>query len=353
MRKRQLETSGREQVVTNNIKSENFNKNMKKLSIEDYYKGIIGGDRIILSRALTLIESSAAKHRAEAEELLLKIMPYTGESIRIGITGPPGVGKSTFIDTFGTYLIEEGHKVAVLSIDPSSSISGGSILGDKTRMEKLAVLQNAFIRPTPSGGTLGGVARKTRESILLCEAAGYNVILVETVGVGQNELTVNSMVDFFMLMQIAGAGDELQGIKKGVVELADAIVINKADGGNKKNVAAAVNIIKNALDYLQPVVNGWKTEVLSCSAMAGEGIKEIWHVVTKFRNLCTENNEFSKKREHQLADWFDSLLNDEIKRIFFADENVKKRYSDLKKKVMKGRIPAVQAVRNLINTIGK
>ena len=325
----------------------------KNISIEDYYNGIINGDRIVLGRALTLIESNAAKHRDIADELLLKIMPHTGDSIRIGITGPPGVGKSTFIDRFGSFLIAEGYKVAVLSVDPSSSIGGGSILGDKTRMERLASLENSFIRPSPSGGALGGVARKTRESILICEAAGYDVILVETVGVGQNELTVHSMVDFFMLMQIAGAGDELQGIKKGIVELADTIVINKYDGENKKNVEAAVNVIRNALVFLQPVSNDWKTEVIPCSALTGEGIKEIWHVVTKFRNLCTENNEFSKKREHQLAEWFDSLLNDEIKRIFFADKNIRKRYSNLKKKVTEGSIPAVQAVRNLINTFGK
>ena len=325
----------------------------KKLTIEDYYKGIINSDRVILGRALTLMESSTNIHSHLAQELLLKIMPHTGNSIRIGITGAPGVGKSTFIDSFGSHLVNKDYKVAVLSVDPSSSISGGSILGDKTRMEKLSSHENSFIRPSPSRGALGGVSRKTRESILICEAAGYNIIIIETVGVGQNEVDVHSMVDFFMLMQIAGAGDELQGIKKGIVELADAVLINKADGNNRENVLSAVNVLKGALTYLYPVHDKWKVEILACSAVTGDGIKEIWHVINKFRKLCTGNKEFGKNRERQRVDWFESLLNDEIKKAFFAESDIKHKYNGLKKDVLEGKIPAVQAVRNLLDTFRK
>ncbi len=325
----------------------------KKLSIDDYCNGIVNNDRVILGKALTLMESNADIHNNISQNLLNKIMPHTGNSIRIGITGAPGVGKSTFIDKFGYYLINSGYRVAVLSVDPSSSISGGSILGDKTRMEKLSSHENSFIRPSPSKGAIGGVARKTRESILICEAAGYNVIIIETVGVGQNELEVHSMVDFFMLIQIAGAGDELQGIKKGIVELADAIVINKADGDNKQNVLSAVNVLKGALAYLNHRTDNWQTQVLACSALSEEGIKEIWHVISKFRKLCTGNDEFKKKRERQRVDWFDNLLNEEIKKVFFRDKEIKHKYSVLKKEVLEDKISIVHAVRNLTDIFRK
>ncbi len=229
----------------------------RSLTIDNYVQGVLKHDRTILARAITLIESNSAKHMDMAQEVLRQLLPYTGKSIRVGITGVPGAGKSTFIEAFGIYLVEAGFRVAVLAVDPSSTVTHGSILGDKTRMEKLSRQENCFIRPSPSGGTLGGVTRKTRETALICESAGYDIILVETVGVGQNEVTVRSMVDFFLLLKIAGAGDELQGIKKGVIELADAIVINKADGDNILQANIAKQEFANALHYLKTPSKGW------------------------------------------------------------------------------------------------
>jgi LAO/AO transport system kinase len=258
-------------------------KRRKQLTVDEYFKGIMEKDRTIIARAITLIESNAKRHFEQAQELLQRLLPYTGNSIRIGISGVPGAGKSTLIEALGLELCELGHKVAVLAVDPSSSITGGSILGDKTRMEKLSNHPNAFIRPSPSGGMLGGVARKSRETLLLCESAGFDVLLIETVGVGQNEVTVRSMVDFFLLVLITGAGDELQGMKKGVMEICDAILINKADGDNYIRAKAAQTEFSNMLHYLRPATQGWTSKSLTCSALYNKGIVELRQGIEEFQ----------------------------------------------------------------------
>ncbi|HWA87159.1 MAG TPA: methylmalonyl Co-A mutase-associated GTPase MeaB, partial [Opitutus sp.] len=252
------------------------------LKLEEFVEGVLGRDANVLARAITLIESNAPRHQVQAQELLAKLLPYTGGARRIGITGIPGAGKSIFIEALGCRLVDRGLRVAVLAVDPSSTISGGSILADKIRMEKLSRLPAAFIRPSPSGGSLGGVARKTRETVLLCEAAGFDVVIVETVGVGQNEVAVRSMVDFFLVLMIAGAGDEMQGIKKGVIELADALVINKADGDNRDRATAALADMRRVLHYLHPVTAGWTTPALLASALTGDGIDEVWRATEDF-----------------------------------------------------------------------
>ncbi len=272
------------------------------LSAEEYARGVRTGDATVLARAITLVESSLARHGETAAELMKILLPHRDGSVRIGITGVPGVGKSTFIEAFGLYLCEHGHRVAVLAVDPTSTISGGSILGDKTRMEKLSRHPSAYIRPSPSGGALGGVTRKTRETITLCEAAGYDVILVETVGVGQSEIAVRSMTDFFLLLALTGAGDELQGIKKGIVEMADAIAVTKADGDN---VIAAERLrleLAQVLHLLAPATAGWKPEVLTCSAVKGTGIPEVRAVVEKFRSQMTASGEWDARRLRQVQE---------------------------------------------------
>jgi LAO/AO transport system kinase len=270
------------------------------LFAEEYARGVRAGDATVLARAITLIESTAPQHAEDAEELMKLLLPHRDHSVRIGITGVPGVGKSTFIEAFGLYLCEQGHRVAVLAVDPTSVVSGGSILGDKTRMENLSRHPAAYIRPSPSGGALGGVTRKTRETITLCEAAGYDVILIETVGVGQSEIAVRSMTDFFLLLALTGAGDELQGIKKGIVEMADAIAVTKADGDN---VIAAERLqleLAQVLHLLAPATAGWKPEVLTCSAVKGSGIPEVWAVVEKFRKEMMASGEWDARRLRQV-----------------------------------------------------
>ena len=322
--------------------------NHANLSIGEFKAGILSGDRTVLGRAITLIESNSQDHQELAQELLKEIIPHSGKSIRVGITGVPGAGKSTFIEALGCHLTGQGHKVAVLAVDPSSSLTKGSILGDKTRMEQLARDEKAFIRPSPSGGTLGGVARKTREAILLFEAAGYDVVLVETIGVGQSEIVVRSMVDFFLLILIAGAGDELQGIKRGVMEIADAIVVNKADGDNIEKASRARAEYEQAVHYLQPATPGWQTKAYAVSALQNTGITELWALIESFRQLTVENSEFKKRRREQSRQWLHSMLEERIKALFYQNPDVKQQLPLMEAAVMNGEIPATQAAWKLL-----
>ena len=286
----------------------------RKLTTDEYFEGVRARDRAVLGRAITLVESNRVDDRQRAQELLTVLLPFTGGARRIGITGVPGVGKSTFIESFGLRLVERGHRVAVLAVDPSSSVSKGSILGDKTRMERLGASDDAFIRPSPTGGSLGGVARKTRESILVCETAGYDVVLVETVGVGQSEITVADMVDFFLLLKLAGAGDELQGIKRGILELADLISINKADGGNLEAARRAQTEFQRALEILRPAgEGGWSPLVVTSSGHTGEGLDEIWGIVDEHHELFSANGELERRRRDQLLGWMWSLVDEGLR----------------------------------------
>ena len=296
-------------------------KNMPTLS--DLVAGILAHDQTVLSQAITIIESTAKKHKNLAKEIISACLPHAHNSIRIGITGVPGVGKSTFIESFGKLLVSEGKRVAVLTVDPSSSISKGSILGDKTRMEDLVKEKNAFIRPSASGDTLGGVARKTRETIILCEAAGFDVILIETVGVGQSETTVHSMTDFFLLLKLAGAGDELQGIKRGIMEMADSIVINKADGENQKAAKMARNEFARALHLYPAKESQWSPKTLLCSATENKGIDEVWNVINEYLELVQDNGYFQQKRQKQNKFWLMQTIEGQLKTDFFEKPEVK------------------------------
>ena len=307
-------------------------------------EGIQNGDRVSLARAITCVESESPKHRLIANDILRACLPVSGKSIRVGITGVPGAGKSQFIETLGRQLCSMGKQVAVLAVDPSSSVTGGSILGDKTRMEGLCRDLNAFIRPSPAGKKLGGVAAKTRESIFLCEAAGYEVILIETVGVGQSEVAVRSMVDFFLLLQIAGAGDELQGIKKGVIEMADAIVVNKSDGENVKRARVARGEYERVLQYLHPYTIGWSPKALACSALEGTGVEEVWEMIESFCKKLKEENRFEKIRSKQNAKWFRRLLEERVLESFFAEKSMNDSLAELNDLVSKGEMPVVEAV---------
>ncbi|MEW9668804.1 methylmalonyl Co-A mutase-associated GTPase MeaB [Ammoniphilus sp. 3BR4] len=320
----------------------------RKLSVGDYVAGVLSGNRTILAQAITLIESNSAVHREMAQEVLKQLLPRTGDSIRIGITGVPGAGKSTFIETFGTLLCNLGHRVAVLAVDPSSSVTRGSILGDKTRMEQLSRNPRAYVRPSPAGTTLGGVARKTRETMLVCEAAGFDVILVETVGVGQSEVTVRSMVDFFLLLQITGAGDELQGMKKGVMELADAILINKADGENKQRALNAQVEYNRILHFLKPATEGWETKAYTCSSLHGEGIEEIWATVQAFRETTEKRGAFHARRQSQTLDWMYTMIGDYLQNSFYNHSKIKQSLPDMEQAIAQGNISVSEAVQELI-----
>ena len=293
--------------------------------------GIISSDITALSRSITLIESTNPNHNAKANEIITACLPYANKSVRIGITGVPGVGKSTFIEAFGQYLTKKNYKVAVLAVDPSSSLSKGSILGDKTRMEDLVKSKNAFIRPSPSGESLGGVARKTRETIILCEAAGFDIILIETVGVGQSETAVHSMVDFFLLLKLAGAGDELQGIKRGIIEMADAIVINKADGSNVKAAKSAKLEFNRALHLYPEKQSGWTPKTALCSALYNEGIDEVWEMITNYVSHSKTSDYFEKHRIEQNKFWLLQTIEERLKSNFYSKTNIK---SELQKQII-------------------
>lgn len=314
---------------------------------ETLTQGILAGDRAYLARGITLVESRAAKHRVHARELMQAILPKTGGALRVGLTGTPGAGKSTFIEALGMMLCGRGKKVAVLAVDPSSSRTGGSILGDKTRMEDLSRQDNAFIRPSPSGDSLGGVAARTREALLLCEAAGYDVVLVETVGVGQSETAVRTMTDFFLLLQIAGAGDELQGIKKGVIELADAIVVNKADGDNQLRARQAKAEYNKVLHFLHPFTPGWKPRAMTCSALNLEGIEEVWDLIEDFRDQLTESGVFETRRSEQNVDWFHSLLKSAVMERFKAERG--DRIQEMETAVAQGQMPVSLALERVLS----
>jgi len=314
------------------------NKQRLMLSVDEYFEGITSGNRTILGKAITLIESSLPSHADIAQEIIERCLPQSGKSMRIGITGVPGVGKSSFIEALGLMLTDRGHKLAVLAIDPSSENSKGSILGDKTRMEGLSVHPAAFIRPSPSAGTLGGVARKTRETIILCEAAGYDTIIVETVGVGQSETAVHSMVDFFLLLMLAGAGDELQGIKRGIMEIADALVITKADAGNITKALQAKSEYENALHLFPPSESGWTPRVLTCSAHKNEGMEEIWNIISEYKSFTIGNDFFFKKRNGQSRYWMYETINRQLKDDFYNNAGIQKLLKEYEKKVSKGEI---------------
>lgn len=300
-----------------------INKRKKQPTAQELSSEILKGNKTALSRAITYIESTAQKHSKAAQEIIETCLPYSNKSIRIGITGVPGAGKSTFIESLGNLLIAKGKKVAVLAVDPSSSISGGSILGDKTRMEELVKQENAFIRPSASGNTLGGVARKTRESIILCEAAGFDTIIIETVGVGQSETAVHSMTDFFLLLKIAGAGDELQGIKRGIMEMADTIVINKADGDNKKAAQKAKTEFVRALHLYPQKESEWKPKVTLCSALQNEGIDDVWQIIEQYQKLTSKNGYFNNNRNQQNKFWLLQTIEEQLKFGFYNHQKVK------------------------------
>jgi len=326
----------------------------KVLQADDYVDGILNRNTGILSQAITLLESSLPSHSELAQEIVERCLPLSGRAFRIGITGVPGAGKSTFIEAMGTYLTRhQGKRLAVLAIDPSSERSGGSILGDKTRMEALSVDPNAFIRPSPSSGSLGGVARKTRETSVLCEAAGYDIIFIETVGVGQSETAVHSMTDFFLLLQISGAGDELQGIKRGIMEMADGILINKADGDNepKANMAKAQYI--NALHLFPKSPSGWNPEVLTCSSLSGTGISEVWNMAERYFEKVGSNGYLEYKRKEQARYWMNEFIRDRFMFAFYQHPLMKDSIALMEKKVISGEMSPFTAARHLLDAFEK
>lgn len=328
-------------------------KKRNSISLNEYVDGILSGNRIILSQAITLVESALHKHYNLAQRIIERCIPHSGNSIRIGITGIPGVGKSTFIEAFGKYLTHNGRKLAVLAIDPSSEISKGSILGDKTRMEELSTDPNAFIRPSPTAGTLGGVARKTRESIILCEAAGFDTIIVETVGVGQSETSVNIMVDFFLLLMLAGTGDELQGIKRGIMEMADAIVINKADGENLVRSASAKTEFENALHLFPPAVSGWRPLVEICSAKTNFGIDNVWNMINNYVSFTKQNGYFDAKRVDQANARMIEMINEILKEQFYHNAEVKKLFPEIEEELVAQKMSSYAAAQKLLDAYFK
>lgn len=321
---------------------------MTGIGPKDLASRVLAGDRRALARAITLVESTRADHRAAAEALLTQVLPRGGKAVRLGITGVPGVGKSTFIEAFGLHLIGQGHRVAVLAVDPTSRRSRGSILGDKTRMEELSRMPEAFIRPSPAGRTLGGVARRTREAMLVCEAAGFDVVIVETVGVGQSETAVADMADMFLLLLQPGSGDELQGFKRGIMELADLVVVNKADGELAKAAERAAADYRGALQFLRPASKSWRPEVLKCSALTGTGVPEVWEAVGRYRAALEEAGELAEKRAEQALDWMWAELGESLLASLRAHPGVAKQLPDMEDQVRAGRLAPTQAAERLL-----
>lgn len=340
-------------VMESTPQSQSSTSRAARLGVDDYVEGVRRGDRAVLGRAITLVESTSSHHEALAQEVLQRLLPHTGRSRRVGITGVPGVGKSTFIESLGCHLCREGRRVAVLAIDPSSARSRGSILGDKTRMERLSGEPNAFIRPSPSGGSLGGVARRTRETLLLCEAAGFDVVLVETVGVGQSEVALRSMVDLFLLLLLPGAGDELQGIKRGIMEMADVVLINKADGENRRRAEAARGEQSMALHSMAPATPTWETVVSLCSGLTGEGIPEFWALVERFYARLEPAGVIRSVRQQQLRQWLDDLVREELAARFQRHGGVRLLRPEVEASLVAGETTAVRAARALLEAYDK
>ena len=332
---------------TKRTKRRRFIKKKETVQIDSLYEKVISGSRLDLARAITLIESIRSEDQTHAQALLQKALPHTGKSVRIGISGVPGAGKSTFIETFGLMLCELGYKVAVLAIDPSSSVTGGSILGDKTRMQNLSSHPNAYIRPSPTSGTLGGVHRKTRETMLLCEAAGYDIILVETVGVGQSETAVRNMVDFFMLLALTGAGDDLQGMKKGIMEITDLIIVHKADGDNLRLAKRTVREYKQILHYLQPATPGWQSTAVPVSSLEKTGHDQVWELIQAFKEKMEKSNFWEERRQEQTKSWFHDMIHDHLIEHFFSQEGKKEQVSQLEKQIVAGDLTIARAVEQL------
>ncbi|WP_181781944.1 methylmalonyl Co-A mutase-associated GTPase MeaB [Pseudonocardia pini] len=324
----------------------------RQVDVETLAEGVLDGNRTLLARAITLIESAKPAHREEAQRLLLELTPHAGGAVRVGISGVPGVGKSTFIEALGTRLTAAGHKVAVLAVDPSSTRTGGSILGDKTRMAALAVDDNAFIRPSPSAGTLGGVARRTRETMVLMEAAGYDVVLVETVGVGQSEVTVAGMVDTFLFLTIARTGDQLQGIKKGILELADVVAVNKADGPHETDAKAAARDLAGALHMMTPASEHWRAPVLSCSAQTGKGLDKVWGKILEHRAALEKHGELATRRADQQVEWMWAMIRDQLLDRLTSDPTVRERLPEVTREVREGDLTPTLAAEQILKLLG-
>lgn len=323
-------------------------KKRNRYAAQVYIDGVLAGDRVILSQAITLVESALSSDQILAEEVMSAILPRTGNSIRVGITGVPGVGKSTFIERFGQLVVEEGLKLAVLAVDPSSQSGKGSILGDKTRMEVLSMDKRAYIRPSPSGTTLGGVSARTREAMLLCEAAGFDVIFIETVGVGQSEVAVKGMVDFFLLLMLAGAGDELQGIKKGIIEICDALIINKADGENKEAAKRAKREYANALHLFPSKENSWLPQVMTCSGLEGDGLESIWEMIQVYKNKMIANGYFEANRADQRVNWMHDHIGYLLESSFYQNEIIDKNIKNAMAEIKSGNVSAIKKARELV-----
>jgi len=328
-------------------------KRKRQLSVDEYVEGILNGNVTILSRAVTMVESARPEHQQIAQQIIERCLPHAGKSIRLGITGVPGAGKSTFIESMGMHIISKGGKLAVLAIDPSSERSKGSILGDKTRMEKLSGEKDAYIRPSPSAGSLGGVARKTRETIILCEAAGFDTIFIETVGVGQSETAVHSMVDFFLLLMLAGAGDELQGIKRGIMEMADAITINKADGQNVERAKLAQAEYRSALHLFPPTKSGWTPEVKTCSSLYHKDVDKIWDMVLEYVSLTKDNGYFNSNRRSQAKYWMYETINEQLKNSFYHHPQIKAALTDSEQMVLNDEKSSFMAAKDLLDNYFK